>query len=334
MLKTGQRILLFAFFPLTLAAQQTTPVQPAGFVAPVRGSFVETANGSRLFHHALDDSCELVISRNGGNPQNPGAALVLRDRHDQFLWSLEWMPANPYCDYICITSTFTDETGNIYASGRFKGQVDLDPGQDVQFEKTAHPDASDGFLIKLDETGKFRWAKTFGGQNSAYAFCDLYCGAGTADGNILFMGSYAWSVDFNPGNEEQVEFSGSADPHPFILRLDTAGQLLDVHVVECSAIAGINSYSIDEENNYYITYYFHDSINLSLDKSAPLHFVSAHDYYNTCTAKYNSRFELVWARHLELDFNSPVISTKEQPFFPLAHAEIRKSQLVLHSSFF
>lgn len=55
----------------------------------------------------------------------------------------------------------TDIDGNVYVGGSFTGKVDFDPGPST-FEITGR-DPVDNFIIKLNSSGDFIWAKSFGG---------------------------------------------------------------------------------------------------------------------------------------------------------------------------
>lgn len=306
MLRAGALVFLFSFFSAAAFAQSCGQALPGG---------------KYLYRLALNDSGAVTgacMTGSGPGTAPTGSALEIRDRQGCPVQTIAWMPASPvYCDYIFITSTFTDASGNIYASGRFRGRADLDPGEGEQYFQPADPSAADGFLIKLNQEGNFCWARSFGGQASPYAFCDLYCGSTTADGHLLFLGSYAWGVDFDPGEGSRVEFTGSADPRPFILRLDTAGRFIDVHSIACTGIAGISSYFTDPEDNLYITFYFHRSIDVDPDPQHSLQFFSVNEYYNTCSVKYDSQLRLIWARHLDLPAEKPVITGNDLPAQPV-----------------
>ena len=55
----------------------------------------------------------------------------------------------------------TDASGNLYITGRFQGTVDFDPGV-ATFNLTSNG-SYDVFIQKMDSSGNFLWAKSFGG---------------------------------------------------------------------------------------------------------------------------------------------------------------------------
>jgi hypothetical protein len=64
--------------------------------------------------------------------------------------------------YDFVSSMAIDPDGYLYATGRFNGVSDFDPGIQ-QFNLTAM--GNDGFVVKLDTAGSFEWAKQFNTSN-------------------------------------------------------------------------------------------------------------------------------------------------------------------------
>jgi hypothetical protein len=57
-------------------------------------------------------------------------------------------------------------SGDVYTLGYYSGTVDFDPGID-EFNQTSNG-GDDSFISKLDESGNFLWAKSFGGELGDY----------------------------------------------------------------------------------------------------------------------------------------------------------------------
>ncbi|MCK4721614.1 SBBP repeat-containing protein [bacterium] len=110
-----------------------------------------------------------------------------------------------------------DESGNIYVTGEFGGTVDFDPGPGID-EHSSNGD-DDIFLTKFDSYGTFQWARTWGGpdywDNLNNMDKDLDKGSGVAvdgSGNVYVTGSFAGTVDFDPGpGIDKHSFNGSHD---------------------------------------------------------------------------------------------------------------------------
>src|SRR6218665_1386492 len=92
-----------------------------------------------------------------------------------------------------------DKNYDVYLAGFFQNQVDFDPGAGTFTLSTASnftATNSNGYICKLDSTGNFIWAGSFGGSHStttsiASMFVD-------APGNIYTTGWFGTTVDFDP----------------------------------------------------------------------------------------------------------------------------------------
>jgi len=111
-----------------------------------------------------------------------------------------------------VSSLVLDPSGNIYATGSFKGTADFDGGQPV-YTVTSTGDY-DVFVTQLDPSGNFMWAKTMGGTGS-----DLGNAIGLdAFGNILLTGVFNSTCDFDPG-PSVLNLTSSGGNDVFILKL-------------------------------------------------------------------------------------------------------------------
>jgi len=109
----------------------------------------------------------------------------------------------------------TDSSGNVYAVGSYIGTVDFDPGLGV-FNMTSVSSSYDFYILKLDSSGNFIWAKSIGGSGNE----DAKAIAVTA-GNIYITGSFA-GADFDPGVGVAYVPTVSAKDI-FVLKLDLNG---------------------------------------------------------------------------------------------------------------
>jgi hypothetical protein len=83
--------------------------------------------------------------------------------------SLEWAKSIDGDVFSYGNSIVTDNSGNIYTTGTYKGTADFDPGPGI-FNITAIG-YRDFFISKLDHNGNFVWAKSIGGVNiSLYSY--------------------------------------------------------------------------------------------------------------------------------------------------------------------
>jgi len=112
-----------------------------------------------------------------------------------------------------------DIWNNIFVTGYFSTTVDFDPGPGVD-EHVSHGD-KDAFLVKYDESGNFKWARTWGAKAG-----DWGRGVAVDDwGDAFVTGGFAWSVDFDPG-DTTVEKEPVGFMDCFACKYDGSGNFL------------------------------------------------------------------------------------------------------------
>ena len=90
-------------------------------------------------------------------------------------------------------SVTVDSSGNIYTTGLFQGTVDFDPGAGTaNLTSNGNKDAA---VLKLDSSGNYVWAKSFGGTRMDFAWSV----AVDSSGNVYTTGYFNGTVDFDPG---------------------------------------------------------------------------------------------------------------------------------------
>jgi hypothetical protein len=88
----------------------------------------------------------------------------------------------------------SDNNGNIYITGYFRGTVDFDPGTGIT--NLTSVGENDIFILRLDSSGNFVWAKSMGGLlNDAGVDIDL----DSTNGYIYLTGNFFGVADFDPG---------------------------------------------------------------------------------------------------------------------------------------
>jgi hypothetical protein len=91
------------------------------------------------------------------------------------------------------TGLAVDGMRNIYVAGRFHDTVDFDPSSRVEnHSSNAKYDIS---LSLFDRDGNFLWAKTWGGSGDDFSGVNV-----DGSNHVYAMGSFAGSVDFDPGS--------------------------------------------------------------------------------------------------------------------------------------
>jgi hypothetical protein len=152
-------------------------------------------------------------------------------------------------------SISVDNSGNVYATGDFEGTVDFDAGEGTT--NLTAVGAEDVFIQKMDASGNFLWANSFGDaadDNPAALAID-------ESGNIYTTGFFQGTVDFDPGsgtaNLTSNGFAGFGDI--FVQKMDASGNFLWVKAFGGSSFDQGQSVNIDESGNVYTTGYFEGS---------------------------------------------------------------------------
>ncbi len=123
----------------------------------------------------------------------------------------------------------TGPSGEVVAVGIFRGETDFDPGEGRDMRRTAGED--DVFVVKLNADGDLEWVYTIGGVGYDFAR-DV---AIDDDGNAYVVGSFRFTVDFDPKGQgdvrEALEFDG------YVLKLAADGDVVWVRVIAGSGSA-------------------------------------------------------------------------------------------------
>ncbi len=185
-----------------------------------------------------------------------------------------------------VSSIKTDTIGNIYITGSFRATCDFDPGPSI-FSLTPIGN-SDVFIVKLDTSGNFVWAKQFGGlgndESSGIAI--------SIGGDIHITGYFNGTVDFDPGPSS---FNLTADGinDIFVLKLNSYGNLL-----WAQKLIGVSkSIDIDNNNNVFIVGGFKETVDFD---PGPLTFnLSSAGFQDVFILKFNSSGNFVWVKQFE-----------------------------------
>ncbi|MFA6239318.1 MAG: Ig-like domain-containing protein [Candidatus Hydrogenedentales bacterium] len=141
--------------------------------------------------------------------------------------------------------------GEVYVSGEFPSTVDFDPGAGTL--SLAAVGGTDIFVMKLNGSGNFVWAKQMGGNSTETAWAM----AVAEDGDVYTTGYFMGTVDFDPGTATANHTATSQDL--FVSKLDSSGEFIWAKQMGGNASYGW-SVAIDLSQNVYTTGYFFGSI--------------------------------------------------------------------------
>jgi gliding motility-associated-like protein len=166
------------------------------------------------------------------------------DNNGNFVWAKQII-GNYYPD---VSDIQIDPSGNVLVGGQFNGTVDFDPGPAVRNMQAV--DQDDAFIVKLDNTGNYLWAKQFSGL-SYQAVKGL---STDAAGNIYSTGFFNKITDFDPG-PGVYNVTTLASATPFISKLDANGGFIWAKqvVITGSYFNAGQAIVADATGNVYIT---------------------------------------------------------------------------------
>ncbi len=179
---------------------------------------------------------------------NSGDTYVLKlDANGNFLWAKRMGGTATDIAY----SMTVDVNGDILTTGYFQGTADFDPSSNV-YNLTATGD--DIFICKLNQSGKFVWARQIkgNGSNRGFSVCtDKFA-------NVYITGYFVLTANFNP-NGGSYSLSGSS-PGTFTCKLNKSGYFLWANEINGNSPSYGYDIYVDNNLNVYTTGNFRGTI--------------------------------------------------------------------------
>lgn len=243
---------------------------------------------------------------NGSADFNPGIgtfSLTSNGATDIFISKLDatgnflWAKSIGGVDFDEATSTTVDAAGNVYITGYFKNIVDFDPS--VASHTLVSSGLKDIFVLKLDPTGSFVFAKNMGG---------LYDDEATAigidnSGNIYTTGYFMSNADFDPSPSATFTLTGYAYSDMFISKLDATGNFVwakymgDVYGGS-SGYADSKSIYIDGLGNVFTTGSFNRTVDFNPGTGSSLLTTTTYTASDAFISKLDATGNFVWAKQI------------------------------------
>ncbi len=148
-------------------------------------------------------------------------------------YNMEWAASTWGTAAKAAYGVATDDSGNVYTAGSFRGKVDFNPatGAADTFFLTSVGGA-DIFVYKLDAAGHFVWAKRMGGT-LGFGTDEAKSIAVDGAGNVYLTGIFFGKADFNPSPDPADTFflkagaSGYANAmDAYVAKLDKDGNFV------------------------------------------------------------------------------------------------------------
>jgi len=126
--------------------------------------------------------------------------------------------------------------GDQYITGFYNGTVDFDPGTGTS-ELTGSAFNNTGFLLKLNSSGDFQFARSFAATNNVISYdLDL-----DDSGDIYLTGSFAGTIDLDPGTG--TDYLTASQYNGYVLKLDASGDYVWGKIIESTE--AVTPYSVD-----------------------------------------------------------------------------------------
>jgi len=180
-----------------------------------------------------------------------------------------------------------DGLGNVYITGYFGGTVDFDPGPGV--DEHSWNGEGDAFLSKFDASGKFQWARTWGGEE----WDQGYGVATDSMGNVYVTGFFHYIVDFDPGpGVDEHASNGGRDV--FLSKFDSEGTFQWARTWGGESWDEGEGVATDSLGNVYLVGCFMGTVDFDPGPGSEEH--SAHGATNVFLSKFDSSGEFHGAR--------------------------------------
>ncbi len=204
-----------------------------------------------------------------------------------------------------------DSLLNVYCVGSHSQTTDFDSGSAV-YNLSALGDAGDPFVLKLDPSGNFLWANTFGSENSE-AGLDLKI---DSKQNVIIAGEFNIDIDIDSGIGTHV-ISGNNVNNAYVIKYDKNGTLLWGRGLGSGALSA-KALEIDELDNIIVAGRFGNDLNVfSIFDSLNLELYGQSDIFILKMDSLGHVFD--GNKYDNQDYNNDVLSdiylTKEGDFY-------------------
>ncbi len=179
----------------------------------------------------------------------------------------------------------TDNAGNIYTAGVFKGSADFDPGPGVFNLSTTNRNL---FVQKVDNNGNFIWAKLV--EITDYIVYEISI---DDSGNIYISGHFLGSGDFDPG-PGVFTLTSNGDSDIFILKLDANGDFLWAKSIGGTSEESCRNHAFDNAGNIYLLGGYSGSVDF--DPGPGVYNLTASSSVDAYVLKLDANGDFVWAK--------------------------------------
>jgi hypothetical protein len=185
-----------------------------------------------------------------GTAANADIFVLKLDTNGNFVWVKQFGASSVDDDAYGL---YVDNLSNVYITGYFLGTVDFDPGAGISNLTPAGN--TDIYILKLDASGSFVWAKKMGGTLVDQGRGIYVDGLG----NVFTVGVFRGTADFDPG-ASTVNLTSAGSDDIFISKLDASGNFNWSKSIGSTGIDFAYSISVDASGNIFISGYFNGTV--------------------------------------------------------------------------
>jgi len=278
-------IIAYLLAAITLNAQNFEWVKSFGGADNDYGISIVDPSGNVYTTGSFEGTVDFHPGAGAANLSSAGEGDIFVQKMDalgNFLWAKSFGGA----DFDIGYSITVDASGNVYTTGYFEDTVDFDPG--VGTASLSAVGTSDIFVQKMDASGNFLWAKSFGSWNVDGGSSITVDGSG----NVYTAGRFTHIVDFDPGIETaNLTSAGSSDM--FIQKMDASGNFIWAKAFGGSNYDFVNSIQVDALENVYVTGFFQGIVDF--DPGAGVANLSSEGDVDIFVQKMDASGNFLWA---------------------------------------
>jgi len=235
------------------------------------------------------------VSSSGGNSSSAADYYLQKlDSNGSFKWAISGegtVPNTPGYSSRSAKSITLDQYNNVYLLGEFFKLCDFKSGPGSA--TLTSNGSSDSFILKVDSSGTFHWAKSLGSSNTDYSR-EI-----KADqiGNIYVAVIFQDTIDLGLGSGTNIKISNGFFDIA-LLKLDTSGSVIWSETIGSNQLDDISGLDIDQYGYVYSLGVFTGTVNFSagggyfLTSNNP----NSPEFY---LQKLNSNGGLEWADNLD-----------------------------------
>ncbi|MFZ9426745.1 MAG: SBBP repeat-containing protein [Ilumatobacteraceae bacterium] len=262
------------------------------------------STADRAHSVTLAPSGDIVIagSYSGTFDADPGvgvSTLTSAGSDDVFLMKLDevtgtlvWVRSlgGTYSDVAMAVTT--DASGNVYSTGSFMNNIDLDPGSGTLMRYAVGTAQTEVFISKLDANGDYSWGGSVGGSSNERGLA-----IAVDVGHMYITGYYDQPADFNPDPSVSNTMTNNGNPDDvFVLKLTNAGAYVwSRRVGAGNGTARGTGITVDTSGNVYTTGHF-SGTSADFDPAVSDLLISSAGSSDVFVWKLDSSGLLAWAK--------------------------------------